>query len=180
MKWLRSTALNHTEADQFERIVREHGRLVFSITYSILRNTHDAEDVTQEVFLRLMRYRNRMPFVRNHRAFLSRVAQRMALDRRIQLRKYVSMENVAEPELPPLDGAQLQESFIIAALLRTLPEELRQVIELSQVEELTSAEIARILRIPAGTVRSRLVRAREMLKDKFLAKMGAQYVRSRR
>lgn len=172
------SALTQPEAEQLQQIVHTHGRLIFSIAYSILRNPHDAEDITQEVFLRVMRYRYRMAFVRDQRAFLSRMAQTAAVDRRKQRGKYISMEDIAEPAVVSHDYGQQQEAALVTALLRTLPEELRQVLELSQVEELTSAEIAKILRIPAGTVRSRLSRAREMLKEKWQARLGNKYASS--
>jgi len=54
-------------------------------------------------------------------------------------------------------------------LIDALPEELRQPLALSTVEELTSPEVARILGIPEGTVRTRLMRAREILKQKLIA-----------
>jgi len=175
VKWMRFTALTQSEAEQLEQIVHAHGRLIFSIAYSILRNSHDAEDVTQEVFLRMMRYRYRLAFVRDERTFLGRVAQRMAVARRKQRNRHVSMEDIAEPVTAFRDYGQEQEALLVTALLRTLPEDLRQVLELSQVEELTSAEIAKLLRIPAGTVRSRLSRARGMLKQKWQGMMGNKY-----
>jgi RNA polymerase sigma-70 factor, ECF subfamily len=178
VKLIQFTALTQSEADRFEQMVSAHGRLVFAIAYSILRNPCDAEDVAQEVFLRVMRYRYRMAFIRDERTFLSRIAQRTATDRRKQQRQQVSLEDVAEPAAAPHDHGREQETALVATLLRALPEELRQVLELSQVEELTSAEIAKVLRIPAGTVRSRLSRAREMLKEKWKAKMENKYVRS--
>lgn len=170
VKWIQSSALTQSEADRIEQMVQAHGRLVFAIAYSILRNSHDAEDAAQEVFLRIMRYRYRMAFVRDERMFVARIARRTALDRRKTQRDLVAMEEVAEPVTDAHDPVREEQLSLLAALMRTLPEELRHVLELSQVDELTSEEIAAILRIPAGTVRSRLLRAREMLKSKWKAR----------
>jgi RNA polymerase sigma-70 factor (ECF subfamily) len=177
VNWIRLSALTQSEAGRLEQMMQAHGRLVFAIAYSILRHPEDAEDVVQEVFLRVMRYRYRMAFIRDERTFLSRIAQRTALDHRRRRRDTVPPEESDEPSAPGPDYAQEQQFALLAALVRTLPEELRQVLELSQVEELNSAEIGKVLGIPPGTVRSRLSRAREMLKEKWIAKTEVQRVR---
>jgi RNA polymerase sigma-70 factor (ECF subfamily) len=169
VKWIQPTALTESEAERVERMVHAHGRLVFSIAYSILRNPQDAEDAAQEVFLRVMRYRYRWAFIRDERTFLGRIAQRTAIDRRKRQREHISMDEIAEPMAASRNHEREEELATLAALLRALPEDLREVLELSQVEELTSEEIAKVLRIPAGTVRSRLSRARSMLKEKWQA-----------
>lgn len=178
VNWIRLSALTQSEAERLEQMMKAHGRLVFAIAYSILRHPEDAEDVVQEVFLRVMRYRYRMAFIRDERTFLSRIAQRTALDHRRRRRETVSPEEADEPATPGPDYAQEQQIEMVVALMRTLPEEMRQVLELSQVEELNSAEIGRVLGIPPGTVRSRLSRAREMLKEKWTARTEVQRVRS--
>jgi RNA polymerase sigma-70 factor (ECF subfamily) len=178
VKWIQLTALTPSEAARVEQMVHAHGRLVFSVAYSILRHPQDAEDVVQEVFLRVMRYRYRMVFIRDERTFLARIAQRTATDRRRRQQAYVPMEEIPEPAAVASDPVRTEELMTVAALMRALPEELRQVLELSQVEELTSEEISCILRIPAGTVRSRLSRARTLMKDKWQSKTEKKYAAS--
>src|SRR5436190_22219254 len=68
-------------ADAVETLVREHGRFVFQVAYSVLRHAHDAEDVVQETFLRVVRHRSELNEVREPRAWLARIAWRIALDR---------------------------------------------------------------------------------------------------
>ena len=177
VNWTQLTALTESEADRLDQMMRSHGRMVFAIAYSILRSPQDAEDVVQEVFLRVMRYRYRMIFIRDERSFLSRIAQRTATDRRRRRQEMVSMEDIAEPEAISRDDVQEEDLALLADLVQTLPVELRQVLELSQVNEMTSAEIALVLRIPAGSVRSRLSRARELLREKWKARTKAKYVR---
>jgi RNA polymerase sigma-70 factor (ECF subfamily) len=175
VKWIQTTVLTESEAERVERMIQAYGRLVFSIAYSILRNPEDAEDTAQEVFLRVMRYRYRWAFIRNERTFIARIAQRAAIDRRKQQRQHVPIDEIAEPVAACSDHERDEELAILATLLRTLPEELREVIELSQVEELSSQEIAKVLQIPDGTVRSRLSRARSLLKEKWQATMENKY-----
>lgn len=174
------TALTQSETEKLEQMMQDHGRLVFSIAYSVLRNSHDAEDVTQEVFLRVMRYRYRLAFVRNERTFLGSMARRAALDHRRSRTEYISTEDVVEPSVAPGDHGRQEELAILATLIESLPAELRETLELSQVEGLTSEEIARILGMPPGTVRSRLSQARELLKEKWRGRTEVRHVRSRR
>src|SRR5215469_4693465 len=64
-----------------EALVREHSRLVYRICYSALRSHHDAEDATQETFLRVLRYSAKLATVDNPKTWLARIAWRVAVDR---------------------------------------------------------------------------------------------------
>src|SRR5579883_1087280 len=75
-------ALPRTGEDELELSVREHARLVYRIAYSVLRDHHDAEDATQETFLRVLRYRRKLAGVRDPRTWLARIAWRVAIERR--------------------------------------------------------------------------------------------------
>jgi RNA polymerase sigma-70 factor (ECF subfamily) len=66
--------------EKFSAMVASHSRLVYRAAYAVLRNSHDAEDVAQEVFLKLYRLWNAGP-IRDQRAYLSRLAWRAAIDR---------------------------------------------------------------------------------------------------
>jgi hypothetical protein len=70
---LEKTALEKANDDRLELAVREHARLVYRIAYSVLRNHHDAEDATQETFLRLVRYANKMHEIREMRSWVTRI-----------------------------------------------------------------------------------------------------------
>lgn len=179
VKRTQTTALTQTEAEKLEQLMRDYGRLVFSIAYSVLRNPQDAEDVAQEVFLRLMRYRYRLAFVHNERMFLGRMARTAALDHRRRQRERVSIEGLAEPAEPARDHSHEEALSLLMMLMRSLPATLRDALELGQVEGLTSEEMAKILGIPASTVRSRLLQARELLKEKWKARVEGKHARSR-
>ncbi len=79
---LEAVALGQTEEDQLDLAVREHARLVYRVAYSVLQNHHDAEDATQETFVRVLRYRRKMAGVRDRRTWLARIAWRVAIERR--------------------------------------------------------------------------------------------------
>ena len=162
-----------------ESLARQHGVLVFRIAYSILRNHHDAEDAAQECFLRVLKYGRELAHVRNTKTWLARIAWTVALDRRPR-RTTLSGQQTSDADneslldqLPdhalPADeqlaGKQMQK--ILERTIATLPNDLRQTLELSTVQELNSAEIAEVLEIPEGSVRTRLMRARKLLKEKL-------------
>ncbi len=160
--------------DEFEGIVREHARFVYRVAYSVLRNHHDAEDAAQETFLRFLRNRKKWAEIRDWRAWLARTAWRVALDRRKTTRE-VALDEVAEAVLELRDrGAGAEEiaateemTALLGRLIASLPPDLRDAMTLSMAEELTSAEVAEILGIPEGSVRTRLFRAREILREKL-------------
>ncbi len=165
--------------EEFEALVRRQSRFVFRVVYAILRNSHDAEDAVQETFLKL--YRNHSwKGIDNERAFLARAAWRMAIDR---LPK--SQAAHAEPETEPASTAPGPEQRAIAAsqhasihrMIDALPEELRRPLALSAIDELNSREIAVILDMPEGTVRTRLMRARRLLKQKLTGITESRYAR---
>ena len=166
------------EAPTVETLVAVHSRMVFRIAYSILRNHHDAEDAAQECFLRVWKHKDRLHEVSNTKTWLARVAWTTALDKRGSSRKMLSLSDAeAGTELmellsdstPAADERfeDLQKLQLLQRLIAGLPDELGQTLELSTVQELNSAEIAEVMKIPEGSVRTRLFRARKQLKEKL-------------
>lgn len=162
-----------------ETLVAEHALLVFRIAYSILRNHHDAEDAAQECFLKVVKAQKRLAQVRDPKTWLARIAWTTALDRRAGRRVFSGAGHplgagtlahvadraaAADEQLASRQMQQLLERLVVA-----LPEDLRRPLELSTVQELNSVEIAEIMNIPENSVRTRLLRARKMLKEKLAA-----------
>ena len=164
-------------AKTVEALVADHALMVFRIAYSILRNHHDAEDAAQECFLRVVKFKKRLPQVRNAKTWLARIAWTTALDRRSSRSTSLGREEILEDDvlaqvpdaslLPDESLGSRQMQQLLARLMAGLPEELRQPLELSTVHELNSAEIAEVMEIPEGSVRTRLLRARRLLKEKL-------------
>jgi len=172
-----------TAANEFEAAIRDHSRLVYRIAYSVLRNHHDAEDATQETFIRCLRSLRRT-VVRDWRAWLARTAWRVALDWRPRGRE-ISMDDAAEAiasmrvagaNAEEMAGTQQMEA-LLERLIAALPNELREPLTLSTVEELASPDIAQVLGIPEGSVRTRLMRARQILKEKLSAVLEGKHGR---
>jgi RNA polymerase sigma-70 factor (ECF subfamily) len=175
---LKSAIAMEAAAPTVETLVADHFRMVFRIAYSILRNHHDAEDAAQECFLRVWKQKDRLSEVSNAKTWLARIAWTTALDKRRSSRAMVSLsdeQSGAElaqsiPDLAvaadqQLASAQMQQ--MLERLIVRLPEDLRSTLELSTVQELNSAEIAEVMKIPEGSVRTRLFRARKQLKEKL-------------
>jgi RNA polymerase sigma-70 factor, ECF subfamily len=169
------TAMNE---DALEAAVREHTRLVYRIAYSVSRNHHDAEDATQETFLRVLRYRRKFEGIDDPRTWIARIAWRVAVE---QAKKRPAV-SISEKEIA--DGisqmrvgrktaeelaASSEMAKILDSLIAALPESLRDPIRLFTVEDLLPGEIAQVLETSEASVRSRLFRARQILRDKFRA-----------
>ena len=157
-----------------EDVVREHAQTIFRVAYSVLRNHADAEDVAQETFMRVMKH-GRLNEIENHKAWLVKIAWRLALDRsRRQPEEPVdAIVETLRSGGPSAEEAlhEQQRSELLRRLLTTLPADLREVVVLSTVEEMSSVDVADALGIPEGSVRTRLMRARQMLKQKLAAMM---------
>ncbi len=163
-----TTVLNTVSTnDAFTELVARQSRFVFRVAYSVLRNVQDAEDVVQETFFKLHRS-GAWERMDDERAFLARTAWRLAVDRLPKLRTIAKSTPVPSHEQSVIDG-DLQA--VVHRLIDALPEELRQPLALSAIEELTSREIAVLLDIPEGTVRTRLMRARQILREKLAVRL---------
>ncbi len=157
----------------FERLAEEHGRFLYRVAYSLLRHAQDAEDAVQDALLKLYRGES-WRTMQDERAFLARVVWRSALDRRAG-RSVDAGDDGAE--LRVLDGrasperaaADSDERGLLLQLIDALPEELRQPLVLSAMEEMNSREIGEVMGLPEGTVRTRLMRAKTVLKQRFEA-----------
>jgi RNA polymerase sigma-70 factor (ECF subfamily) len=170
-------------AQTIEILVNQYATLVYRLAYSVLRNHHDAEDAAQECFLRVWKWRDRLHQVRNLKTWLARIAWTAALDRRSSRPLFArAREDAAAAEIvleslpdgglaPDEQLAREQLRQLLEQMIAGLPDELRQPLELSTVQELNSAEIAEIMEIPENSVRTRLLRARRLLKGKLAARL---------
>ena len=159
--------------DAFETLVRIHEtRLTAAMTH-VTGNSHDAEEVTQEAFIRA--FLKLDTFHQNSQFFtwLYRIAFNVALTRRRRLRPKVSLDQrrelVGEEAVDPgptIDAGLMTEDSIalVKAALARLTDQHREILILREMEDATYEEIAEILQLSIGTVRSRLNRARKNLR----------------
>ena len=169
---------------ELETAVREHGRFVFQVTYSLLRNHFDAEDATQETFLRLWRNRKRWGDIHDQRAWLARTAWRVALSRKREVPEIAIDEAVASildlkshGAGPDEIAAHEQMKSLLGRLIAGLPPDLRHALILSSVKEMTAAEVSQALDLSPASVRARLFRARELLREKLAALLEQKHGR---
>ncbi len=171
-------ALARREGDLLEAAVREHARLVYRIAYSVLRNPADAEDATQEIFLRVLRYGSRLAAINDQKAWLASIAWRVAVERRKSMTKAsAGSEEVGENLVAPGLGAdrlllQQERKAVLERLISALPVPLRDALVLSTLEEIAPREVASMLGISEAAVRSRSFRAREILRERLLKRTG--------
>lgn len=177
---------SETNHDALERIVREHSRLVYRIAYAVLRSHHDAEDSTQETFMRVLRYSSKLPEVDDPKTWLARIAWRVAVDRSRQRgrtreipledpeKSIAEVASSATPADQTVQGSQV--SAALEKMIAALPEKLRQPLILSTIEEMSPKEVAATLGINEAAVRSRVFRARQILKEKLAQQTGRRQV----
>ena len=177
-----AAAADSSRDEAIEEMVRQHSRLVYRITYAVLRRHHEAEDATQETFLRVLRYSSKLAAVEDPKTWLARIAWRVAVDRskrsgrrqeipldqpEQQMREVVSPHASADQTI---QGTQVGEA--LEKLIAALPEKLRAPLILSAIEEMSPREIAATLNINEAAVRSRVFRARQTLKDKLAQRVA--------
>src|SRR5580698_7940548 len=165
-----------------EGLVREHSRLVYRIAYAVLRGHHDAEDATQETFMRVLRYSSKLEAVDDPKSWLARIAWRVAVDRSKQRgrSKEIPLEDPEKPveELASSDTPAdetvhgTQVSAALEKMIAALPDKIRQPLILSTIEEMSPREVAATLGINEAAVRSRVFRARQILREKLAARTG--------
>ncbi len=159
---------------EFERHLAECGPLAFRVARAVLRNDADAEDVAQEALLRAFRRFHRLRERDRFRAWLVRIAFRLALDRARSAKRRSERESLwscPERHPPPATAEDLaarnQFQQRLDHALEELPEKLRLVLLLAAMQGHTLEEVAVIVGVPVGTVKSRLFFARKQLAEKL-------------
>jgi RNA polymerase sigma-70 factor (ECF subfamily) len=152
----------------FERLMRESYRLVYQIAYSVVGNAADAEEVTQDTFLTAFEKISRLRDPEKFRPWVARAGWRLALNRRRGATRAMGRDgawiaNRPASENPEAKVVERDFESRLRARVELLPEKLRDVVLLIGVEEMDVRTVAGILKIPEGTVRSRLHLARRQL-----------------
>jgi RNA polymerase sigma-70 factor, ECF subfamily len=166
-------AQRRAEDQALAALVDQYAGALYRVAFSVLRNPSDAEDAVQETFLRVLRHRDTLGEVRDHRVWLIRIVWNIVLDRKRRAKTRPETDDVAElARVLPSKGLSAEERAAAAqhhaqvlACVEQLPEKERQVLMLSAFEELTSVEIAAVLGITESSVRSRIFRARNLMAE---------------
>lgn len=157
---------------EFEERLLESGTLAFRVAYAVLRSREDAEDVAQEAAVRAYRGFRDLRDRESFRAWIARIAWRIALDRRRADSRRLPREQAvvvgAAPGRTVEDmAASRQVEERVWRAVDGLPEKLRVVVVLGALEGHGLGEVAGLLGVPVGTVKSRLHEARKRLLEKL-------------
>lgn len=163
-------------AREFEERLADCPALAFRVALGVLRNRAEAEDVAQDALVRAYHNFHRLRDREKFRSWLVRTAWRLALDRiraRGRRQRYedaaasfaVTVETVAATAEEIAASREFESK--VSAALAALPEKLRLVMLLAAIEGYDAREVAALLEIPEGTVKSRLFLARKQMAEKL-------------
>ncbi len=159
-------------APSWEDVVSQHSARVYRLAYRLTGNPHDAEDLTQEVFVRVFRSLSTYT-PGTFEGWLHRITTNLFLDqaRRKAKIRFDALGDDADQRMPglmPSPDSQMADGMLdddIEAALADLPPEFRAAVVLCDIEGLSYDEIADVLGVKLGTVRSRIHRGRKMLRS---------------
>ena len=155
--------------DQLEKFFHKYYYVCFRVAFTMVKNQADAEDVAQEVLLRLLLYQPEFKNPEHEKAWMIRTAINLCKD--LLKSKWntstVGMEMLPKTEEPCLQGVFMEGDDTLGAVLE-LPERYRNCLYLFYYEDYSIREIAGILELPENTVKTNLKRGREALRQKLL------------
>jgi len=156
---------------EFEQRLEACGTLAFRVARGVLHNAADAEDIAQESLLRAYRRFARLRDPSRFRAWLVRISFRLALDHARSVRRREQRETVWAVNVPKPTAEDVAASNEFARRLHeamaSLPKKLRLVLLLANMDGHSLEEVAEVLQLPLGTVKSRLHSARKQLAEKL-------------
>jgi len=157
----------------WEQIVRQHWRKVFNVAYKFVGKHDEAEDLTQDIFLKIFKSLNTFDRRANFQTWLISISRNLCIDhyRSVRKERETIDRDVDANELSPLSHdpgpvAALEQQDRVQLLkqaMAELPDTLRTAVLMRDIQELSYQEIATALRLPEGTVKSRINRGRTEL-----------------
>ena len=167
--------VQHGDMVAFSRLVDRYRNRLMNVIGRMLMDTEEAEDIVQESFLRVYQHRMSFDFKHCFSTWLYTIALNLARNELRKKKKYKfvdifemqnkEVETAVEPKIPSNIGPALQ------AAIAALPDKYKTAFLLRDIEEMPYEEVARILAVPLGTVKSRVNRARSILRDKLKPRM---------
>jgi len=161
------------DTDSFEYLVAKYKKLVYSIALRFLRDTHLAEDITQEVFFKAFRKLDMYDTNMKFSAWISRITHNTCIDT-IRKNKNYSVAAGDEPVMEDTEGESADEVLVKKEKKQWLEEQIRLLkpgyktpLLLFHQAGLSYEEIAKTMNVPLSIVKNRIYRARKMLKEKM-------------
>jgi RNA polymerase sigma-70 factor (ECF subfamily) len=170
------TASREGNQDAFALLVQRHQRRVFNLVFRMLQQYEEANEVTQDTFLAAWQGLSSFRGDARFSTWLYRIAYNCALKQLEQRKKDSALQAAMQVETADSEemvGTELVEIHDRQALVReqltTLPPKYRMVLVLRHLQDMTYEEMAEILTMPIGTIKTQLFRARNLLKERLLA-----------
>jgi RNA polymerase sigma factor (sigma-70 family) len=166
----------------WEAIVRQHWRKVFNVAYKFVGRHDEAEDLTQDIFLKIFKSLDTFDRRANFQTWLISVSRNLCIDhyRSVRKERETIDREVDTSELAPANPApgpiaaleQRDRVMLLRQAMTALPDTLRTAVMMRDIQEMSYQEIADTLRLPEGTVKSRINRGRTEL-ARHVKKQGA-------
>ena len=161
------------DQDAWADIVRQYRRRIYSVAYKFTGNHEEAEDLTQDIFIKVFRALHTFDRRANFQTWLISVSRNMCIDHYRSVRKEretINRDIDADDLMPVADGLaadalleQQRQAALLRRALAALPEPLKTAVTLRDLQDLSYQDIARRLQVPEGTVKSRINRGRAEL-----------------
>jgi len=173
-----STVMDRAATDasaDWRDLYLEHRRAVFAVCYSFLGNVPDADNATQETFIKAARHLHRMDEVRDARLWLTRIAVRACLDmrksfwRRLFASKADLSEHLQAVQGPERDLLEREEHEKLQGVLKRLSQKQRAAVTLKYYHDMDIEGIARVMGISVGSVKTHLHRGIRKLRALYEA-----------
>lgn len=173
--------------EELEQYIREYGKDLYSFCRFVAWNIEEAQDLYQDTFLKLCETGDKVVIAKNPKSYLMGIAVNLYRNekRKLSIRRRITgvWQSVEEMDMDIPEDARLLEDKVIVQeecqsvrrVVSSLADKYRMPVLLFYMEELSLAEIAEVLGLPEGTVKSRLYRAKKILKRRLTEKQeGAE------
>ncbi|MCQ2011307.1 RNA polymerase sigma factor SigW [Sporolactobacillus sp. STSJ-5] len=172
----------------FAELVERYKNSVFAICLRMVGNAQEAEDLSQEAFIRAYNHIDQYDHERKFSTWLFRIATNLSIDFLRRRKNVVSLDAVVPSTeglslnaMLPDEGEQPEDRIVrketeemVQGEIKKLPEKYRSAVVLKYIEDLSLKEISEIMEIPVGTVKTRIHRGREMLRKNMMAEGGGR------
>lgn len=169
--------LQQGDSEAFEEIFRFYKDSIFYFALSFVKNRADAEEIVQDTFIQALRYINDLEKPSSFHSWIHKIAYNKSMTLYKQNSKHVQMDNdfdlenmIENKEGPENMLARSEIVSVIKSEIENMPEGLVQVAQLRYFDDFTTREIADIMDIPEGTVKTRLKKVRKIIQPKLSAK----------
>jgi RNA polymerase sigma-70 factor (ECF subfamily) len=160
------------EAKEFKKKILPLGQNLFRFATGILKDTHEAEDVVQDVFLKLWKMRDQIESIHNINAFTYKMTRNICLDKLKGRRMHYfdsTAKGIPEPEVSdpgPESLAEMRDSAErISYFISTLPEQQKSIIHMRDIDGYSYEEISEIMDMEINAIRVTLSRARRSVRE---------------